>query len=199
MIDLETYLNEAPSAWKENRKFAGYLINRLQPNVVLDLGVDWGHSTLYWAEHGVGKVYGVDIWQPHDVCTAGKNFDKHVLPAFKSFHKQGMTNIELIKGDHRKVYETWTQPIDILHFDIAHTYDGIVKEYNLWRDKLHDKSVCVFHDLLSFPDGVGRFFRDYLSTPRVSFNNQFGLGVMTTDTDLLDDISQNFNVNKLDY
>jgi hypothetical protein len=107
-----------------------------------------------------------------------------------------MTNVELIKGSHIKVYDTWDKPIDILHFDIAHTYDGLIDEYNLWKDKLSNTGVIVFHDLISFPDGAGRFFKDYLTGDRVSFNNQFGLGVISKDVDLIDEINNQFNVTK---
>ena len=196
-VDLEKYFESAPSAWKENRAFANWLVERVKPKTILDLGVDWGHSTICWAEKGVGKVYGVDLWEPNDVCTGGKHLESHVIPAFKSFHQQGMTNIELIKGSHIKVHETWDKPIDILHFDIAHTYDGLVSEYNLWKDKLANNGVVVFHDLLSFPDGAGRFFKDYLTGARVSFNNQFGLGVITDNLNVLNDIVEQFDVEKI--
>ena len=59
-VDVETYFETMPSAWKENRPFANYLVDRIKPDVILDLGVDWGHSTICWAEKGIGKVYGVD-------------------------------------------------------------------------------------------------------------------------------------------
>ena len=62
MIDLEQYFESTPSAWKENRPLANWLVERVKPDVILDLGVDWGHSTISWAEKGIGKVYGVDIW-----------------------------------------------------------------------------------------------------------------------------------------
>lgn len=196
MIDIEQYFESAPSAWKENRPFANWLVERIKPEIILDLGVDWGHSTICWAEKGIGKVYGVDIWEPNDVCTGGKYLYDRVIPAFKSFAKQGMNNVEFIKGSHIKVHETWNKPIDILHFDIAHTYDGLVSEYNLWKDKLTDTGVILFHDLISFPDGAGRFFRDYLTGDRVSFNNQFGLGVISKNVELIEEINNQFNVTK---
>lgn len=196
-VDLEHYFAEAPSAWKENRTFANWLVEQTQPRVILDLGVDWGHSTICWAERGVGKVYGVDTWAPHHVCTGGNNFETRVKPAFKSFYKQGMNNIELIKGRHEQVFETWNQPIDILHFDVCHEYEGLVQEYDMWKQHVVDGGVMLFHDVLAFPDGVGRFFRQHLTGKRLSFNNQFGLGVLTTNHELLDKISDRFNVETL--
>jgi predicted O-methyltransferase YrrM len=196
-IDVEDYFNSAPSAWKENREFANYLVERTNPSVILDLGVDWGHSTICWAEKHIGKVYGVDTWEPNDICTGGKNLETKLIPAFKSFREQGMDNIELIKGRHEQVFETWDKHIDILHFDILHQYDGVLDEYNMWKSHLVDGGVMIFHDVISFPDGVGRFFREYLTGYRLSFNNQFGLGVISDDTELLNDIANKFNVETL--
>lgn len=196
MIDQQQYFEQHSSAWKENKQFAGWLVDKVQPQVTLDLGVDWGHSTLCWASPGVGKVYGVDLWTPNNYSTVGHFFEQFV-ESFRDFHKQGLNNIELIKGDHRDVEATWTRQVDIMHFDILHDYDGVKSEYELWSKHLKPDGVVLFHDLISFADGVGRYFREGLDLPRVEFNNQYGLGVMSSREDLIQDIVDRFDVNRL--
>lgn len=195
-MDQIEFFNKHSSAWKENRDFAIWLVNKVNPDVVLDLGVDWGHSTMSWAKPGIGKVYGVDIWTPNSYSTVGHNYDEFVN-AFRAFYKQGLNNIELIKGDHRDVEVTWNKKVDIMHFDILHDYVGVKKEYELWNKHLKQGGVTVFHDLISFSDGVGKFFREDLKLPRVEFNNQYGLGVMTVNEELLSDIESEFDVTRV--
>ena len=197
-IDIDQYFDSKPSAWKENREFAKFLMNKIKPDVTLDLGVDWGHSTSCWAENGCGRVYGVDTWEPNSYSNSGREFHTTLVPAFKSFNKQGLNNIELSRGRHEQVNETWDREIDILHFDILHTYDGLVEEYNMWKKFVRPRGVMLFHDVISFPDGVGRFIQEYLTGKRLSFNNQFGLGVISDDHELLDSIAENFSVTILE-
>ena len=196
-MEQQNYFEEHASAWKENQQFALWLVNRVRPEVVLDLGVDWGHSTMSWAQPGIGKVYGVDLWTPNNYSTVGHNFTEFV-DSFKQFHKQGLNNIELIKGDHVDVEATWDKFVDIMHFDMGHDFEGVKAEHALWSKHLSDNGVMVFHDLISFSDGVGKFFREELDLPRVEFNNQYGLGVMTTQEDVIQDICDSFDVNRLD-
>lgn len=196
-IDIEQYFERHPSAWKENREFAAFLVNQTKPDVIVDLGVDWGHSTISWAENKPGKVYGVDCWVPNDYSNSGREFQTKLVPAFKSFHAQGLDNIELIKGDHVQVCESWTVPIDILHFDIDHTYAGVMKEHEMWKRHVKQDGVMVFHDLKSFPDGVGKWFEHHLTGPRLSFNNTYGLGVWSENESLIKNISENFDTTEL--
>jgi hypothetical protein len=192
----QEYFNEHSSAWKENQAFALWLVEKVQPDVTLDLGVDWGHSTMSWAQPGIGNVYGVDIWTPNSYSTVGHNYDEFVS-SFKEFYKQGLNNITLIRGDHKDVESTWDKEVDIMHFDILHDYVGVKKEYELWSKHLKEDGVTLFHDLISFSDGVGKFFREDLQLPRVEFNNQYGLGVMTVNEALLSDIESEFDVTRI--
>ena len=41
--------NEKPSAWTGHRYFAKWLVETLRPEITVDLGVDYGHSTFYLA------------------------------------------------------------------------------------------------------------------------------------------------------
>lgn len=190
---LQQHFDRWPSAWKENAAFADWLIHRVEPDVVLDLGVDWGHSTMCWANPGIGTVYGVDTWEPNNYSSVGHNFD-HFTQTFSHFKEHVIPNIRLLKKDHRVAEQSWTRVVDIIHFDILHDYEGVKAEYHLWKKHVRANGVYVFHDLLSFPDGCGKFFKQDLDMPRVSFNNQYGLGVMCEDQQLIDQIVDCFDV-----
>lgn len=194
---LQQHFNKQPSAWKENLPFALWLVDRFKPDVVLDLGVDWGHSTMCWANDNSCDVYGVDTWEPNSYSTVGHNFD-YFVKTFSSFKSREIPNMHLIKKDHRVCESTWDRSIDIIHFDILHDYEGVKQEYALWKSHVRSGGVFVFHDLLSFPEGCGKFFAKDLTMPRVSFNNQYGLGVMSDDADLLSDIINKFDVTPFD-
>lgn len=194
--NLQKHFDRWPSAWKENAMFADWLIRHVKPDVTLDLGVDWGHSTLCWASSNIGKVYGIDTWEPNNYSTVGHNMDEFIN-AFTSFKSKEIPNVRLIRKDHVVAEQKWNKQIDIIHFDILHDYDGVKKEYDLWKKHVRKDGVFLFHDLLSFPDGCGRFFREDLDQPRVSFNNQYGLGVMCEDESLIELIQSKFDVERL--
>lgn len=190
------HFNMHPSAWKENHVFARWLVNKVKPNVTVDLGVDWGHSTLCWASAKVGKVYGIDTWEPnsYSTVTTGNNYETF-RENFKVFAEHGLNNIELIQSDHRVVEAKWDKKIDIIHFDILHDYLGVADEYKLWKKHVNVDGVYVFHDTKSSPDGVGRFFKQ-LPGPKAWFDNQFGLGVMSNRAGLIDTIVDKFEAAK---
>ena len=61
------------SAWLGHMKFANWLVTLLNPSVIVDLGVDYGHSTFSFASANKGIVYGID------------SFDGDIQAGFKKY------------------------------------------------------------------------------------------------------------------
>ena len=51
----------------------------------------------------------------------------------------------------------------------------------------------MFHDTLSFPDDVGRFFNE-IDLPKLNFPQSYGLGVVSTDAALIEEIRVTFGL-----
>jgi hypothetical protein len=81
--------------------------------------------------------------------------------------------------------------IDLLHCDGCHTYEAIRHDYEIWRPKLSERGVILFHDIaehvLEF--GVSQFW-DELRTqyPSFQFQHEHGLGVLAVGRDLPEEI-----------
>ena len=175
-------LDHIPSAWIGHRGFAGWLVKHMQPQVTVDLGVDYGYSSFALAEHNPGTVYGVDMFEGERGATYGST----LAQAQAYCNELGLTNVELIKGTFEHVAKTWTQPIDILHIDGTHTTQAVTADYTIWAPHVREGGVILFHDTTAFPE-VGRVVRQlpgYIG----EFRHSAGLGIVCTDPELAKEI-----------
>ena len=91
------------SAWTGHRAFAHWLVKRIQPQTVVDLGVDYGYSTFVFADAlagSKGTVYGVDLFQG-DVHAGSRDTYEFVMQHVRDHH---VTNIEVIKSDFNELW-----------------------------------------------------------------------------------------------
>ena len=179
---------ERPSAWLGHRSFANWLVKTMRPDITVDLGVDFGHSTFYLAEMGIGNVYGVDSFEG-DYHAGIRDTFQYVNTTKDKYE---FNNITFIKGFFDQVAKTWQKKIDILHIDGFHTYDAVTYDWNTWKDFLKDESVVMFHDTEAFPADVGRFFHEFEMPYKINFIHSAGLGVASRDPDIIELIKKNF-------
>jgi predicted O-methyltransferase YrrM len=162
-------LYRIPSAWKGHEHFARWLVQHMRPQVIVELGCDYGFSTIALAQPGWGTVYGIDrfLGRPErnafELCRA-------------NIAASGVTNIELIKADFRILARSWSKPIDLLHIDGNHTYDDVRLDFTHWSGHVRPGGVILMHDTRSFPSDVGRFFEE-ITWPKFEFQHANGLGV----------------------
>ena len=168
--------HETPySAWKGHRGFAQRLINALQPEVFVELGVHAGDSyfTIVESMHN-GKAYGVDTW-------AG---DKHA-----GFYDDGIHNMVCTVNKQYPFSTLLRMPFDtaaplvqddisLLHIDGLHTYEAVKHDYEMWEPKVRD--VILLHDICvpENPDfGVWKLWAEIKNDKCFEFNHCHGLAV----------------------
>lgn len=167
-----------PSAWEGHGEFAIKLVSELKPNVVVDLGVDFGFSTFCFGYSKIGRVYGID-WFKGDQHTGHRDTYDTVMKTYESLKiHYGLNNIEFIKGDFNDIAITWDKKIDILHIDGLHTYEAVKNDYETWIKFCSEDAVIMFHDTVSFKDSVGRFFNEIESDYKLNKLDSFGLGIV---------------------
>ena len=167
-----------PTAWEGHGNFAIHLTEALKPKVTVDLGVDYGFSTFCFAVLGHGKVYGIDSFEGDEHAGRRSTYD-HVMGLREHFRVTlKMKNLYFIKGYFDDVAKRWEKKIDILHIDGLHTYDAVKNDYTTWLPFLNPDGVVLFHDTISFPHDVGRFFAE-LEGYKHNFEHSHGLGVWT--------------------
>lgn len=176
------------SAWKGHFEFATWLTKKIKPDVIVELGVDYAHSTFSFAGAKIGHIYGIDSFEG-DVHAGIKNtFD--IVTCFNEkliSEKLINNNITFIKGYFNEVVKTFDKQIDILHIDGLHTYAAVKDDYESWVNKTHSNSIVLFHDVTSYPESVGKLFSE-IQTPKFYFSHSAGLGVLCSNEQLLTDI-----------
>jgi predicted O-methyltransferase YrrM len=182
-------IKKIPSAWSEHIEFAEWLVNKKNPSVIVDLGVDYGFSTFSFALPEIGEIYGIDCFEG-DEHAGFRNTFKYVNLKKKQLRYE---NITFIKDYFDNCAKEWSLPIDILHIDGRHKYEDIENDYQTWSKFLNKNGVILLHDTCCYNTdyGVHEFF-DQINISKVNFTNSFGLGIITNDEQLLDDIKKNF-------
>jgi hypothetical protein len=192
--DVENILGNIPSGWNypptSHRAFIEWLINRIKPEVTVELGVDYGYSAFLMSLCQENPVYGIDCF---DVSKHGPREDDDYQFVMSVKEKLGLDNLEIIKGYFEDVVKTWDKEIDLLHIDGLHDYNNCKNDCDTWAPLVKEDGVILFHDTISNPDGAGLFFSQ-LEVPKVNFINSFGLGVASNNAELIQEIKKEFNV-----
>lgn len=187
-------INTLPSAWIGHRPFAEWLVQRMYPDTIVDLGVDHGFSTFCFANPKIGHVYGIDSFEG----------DNHSGPkdaqSLQHFVKQnkinlGYDNITFIRGYFDEIAKVWNKPIDILHIDGFHAYESVKNDYETWSPFVRDGGVILFHDTMVYGGGFGvmQLFSE-IELPKVNFTFWYGLGVVSRNEMLIQEIYQKFQL-----
>jgi len=192
--DVENILGSIPSGWNypptSHRAFVTWLVDRIKPEVTVELGVDYGYSAFLMALCQENPVYGIDCF---DVSKHGPREDDDYQFVMSVKEKLGLDNLEIIKGYFDDVVKTWDKEIDLLHIDGLHDYENCKNDCDTWAPLVKEDGVILFHDTVSNPDGAGLFFSQ-LEVPKVNFTNSFGLGVASNNAELINEIKKEFNV-----
>jgi len=106
-----------------------------------------------------------------------------------------LDNITFIKGYFDEVAKTWDKPIDILHIDGFHTYQAVKHDYETWSKFVKDDAIILFHDTWVFDRGFGvhKLFSE-IKLPKTNFKFSHGLGVVSKDSNLINEINQTFSL-----
>lgn len=184
------------SAWIGLGDFAIDLVETINPNITVDLGVDWGYSTFCFSFPNIGKVYGID-WFHGDAHTSYRNTEDFVRCLHKELSEEfKFDNLEIIKSDFDELSKIWDKNIDILHIDGFHDYNAVKKDYNTWYQFCNEKSIVLFHDTYSFINDVGKFFNE-LDGYKINIPGFNGLGLYTKSEEnynLIKKIILNYNL-----
>jgi hypothetical protein len=195
---LLSFLNNYySSAWLGHLKFAMWLVNKYKPKIIVELGVDYGHSSFAFSSEGIGNVYGIDSFEG-DIHAGQRNTLDVLVDTQKHLLNNKLLvkdNFYPIKGFFDNVYESFEYDIDILHIDGLHTYDAVSNDFNKWITKTHENSIILMHDVVAFKDTVGKFF-DELQYPKTFFSHSAGLGIVSKNQSIINNIINVWSNNK---
>jgi hypothetical protein len=207
---MNTRIKE-PYPWVGHIPFAFYLVEKLKPSIIVELGTHSGNSFCAFCQASKDyspftKVYAIDTWEGDE--HSGK-YDESVFENLTSYVDHNFTNIGfMIRKDFNDAVNDFSDnSIDILHIDGFHTYEAVRNDFETWLPKLKEDSIVLFHDTMVFSNGFGvhqywcEIREKYLFNFNFSHSN--GLGILaieknnnTRSTEFIDFLNRpNFMVN----
>ncbi len=196
-LDLNSYYQNIgyTSAWAENLAFCHWLVPRKNPLCSVELGVDYGYSLFALSENNNGHVFGVDLFTG-DAHAGSRDWVAQYKTVLDFINDNKLYRTHVVRGDFAEVAAAWTTGIDLLHIDGLHTYEAVQADWNNWAVKLNPGGIVLLHDTVSYP-GPRQLLQEIKAVnPDLhvgNFENAAGLGVVTADRVLFDEILAQFN------
>ena len=174
-----------PSAWIEHAPFAFWICEQLRPRRIVELGTHYGYSYFAFCQAierlRLGtSAYAVDTWKGDE--HAGF-YDESVFQSVVARNSEKYSAFScLIRSTFQDALQYFNEgSIDLLHIDGRHFYDDIERDFTLWRPKLTQDAVVLFHDtnVREREFGVWKFFEKVAAQhPSFQFFHGYGLGVL---------------------
>lgn len=179
ILDVLGVLKRIPSAWTAHLEFGVWLTCRFRPQVIVDLGVDYGCSTYGWGAAGVSQVIGID-WFKGDEQTGMRDVERDVLALGGRLAVEGRysNTVRIWRTSFDEAAEVLNGPIDVVHFDGLHTAHALKKDLETWLPKLAQDGIAILHGTRALPTEVGRRF-DKLAYPKTRIEQSTGLGILS--------------------
>ncbi len=186
--------NDTPSAWVEHTPFAFFLIDKLHPDVFVELGTNYGNSYFAFCQavsdlNLSSKGFAVDTWTgDENTGSFGKEVYEHV-DGINSRHFQHFSTLLKMTFDQAvSRFEDGT--IDLLHIDGRHSYEAVRHDFQLWLPKMSNRGIVLFHDsnVLSPGFAVNILMDEIRDRYAIhEFKHGFGLSVVCTGTEVDED------------
>ena len=169
------------SAWLEHAPFAYWLMQAASPRRLVELGTHNGYSFFVFAEAAKRlqldtELFALDSWVGDD--QAGFYGDD-VYDGVAAVVGEDYPTARLVRGNFIDSVDRFEDgSIDVLHVDGRHGYDDVAEDFELYRPKLSNKGIVLFHDTFEFQPGFGvHQFWNEMSHARPSFNFEHGHGL----------------------
>lgn len=173
-------------AWVGHQKFAAWLVEKMRPQCIVELGAYEGGSFFAFCE--AVKVLGldcecfaVDTWKG-DAHSGFYGDDVFKRVALLAADKYPMAYLARTTFDEAARWvPVGNLPIDILHIDGLHTYEAVKHDFETWLPKMSEKGIVLLHDTQAKLPGFGvdRFFAELQAKYKTfEFLHSYGLGVV---------------------
>jgi predicted O-methyltransferase YrrM len=163
------------------------LVRSLKPNVVVEIGSARGRSTCFIGtglkENGTGKLYAID---PH-TSTAWNDIDSVDTYDLLKSNLQKLKlqdHVDILRQTSDVAASGWNKPIDLLFIDGDHSYDGAMRDWELFSPFVQPFGSVIFHDTLWDLKPDPKYARADMGVPRVVEElREAGYPVLTIDRD----------------
>lgn len=177
------FIQSIPSTWKGHELFAIWIVKKIRPKVVVDIGFDQGLSTIAFAHRNLGHTFGIDWIGDENILQKRTAMETAFHNISAAIRLNYVKNIHLIVGPIKEISQRWDRKIDLLHIDGAQKYEEIKEHYQHWKPFLTKDAVLLIHDVESLSKEVGKFFSE-LPLHKFLFLHNKGLGIATNNASL---------------
>lgn len=173
------------SAWTTHAPFAAYVVDRLRPQNVVELGTHLGFSSFAFAEASTRlavpmTVHSIDTWEGDDHAGFyGEDVYAYVRRVVDEDYPDRVALYRGLFSDARPAFANAS--VDVLHIDGRHGYEDVREDYDDWIDTVRDGGVVLFHDIAERENGFGvwRLWEELAeSGSAFAFGHGHGLGVL---------------------
>ncbi len=178
------------TSWLEHGPFAMWLIRKIRPRRIVELGTHHGYSYFAMCQavkevNTQTECFAVDTWSGDEhagfydesifegVIAQNRNYAKFSRLLRKTF-VEALSDIE-------------DGSVDLLHVDGRHFYGDVKEDFESWIPKLSASAVVLFHDTEVRDRNFGVFqYWDEIkdSHPSLNFKHCHGLGVLMWGADI---------------
>ena len=188
IFDNPKYLS-AISAWHGHIPFAFWCMYALKPKIFVELGTHYGDSYFAFCQAAynmrvVMSCYAVDTW------TGDEHSGFYGNEVYNTVNKYNKDNYSLFSTLKRNTFLNAVEDfpdgsIDLLHIDGYHTYEATKETFKIYKPKLSNSAVVLFHDTVSENRnfGVAKYVSE-LPYPRLDFWHCNGLSVICVGKDI---------------
>ena len=173
------------SAWHGHVSFGHWLVDALRPRTIVELGTHNGVSFAAFCNAATRRglttrCFAVDSWKGDD--HAG-HYDESVYEDLHAFiAARFVHSATLVRSFFDQALPLFgAGSIDLLHIDGLHTYEAVRHDFEVWRPKLSDRAVVLFHDTVvrAKDFGVWRLWGELTQQySGFNFHHSAGLGVL---------------------
>lgn len=167
------------------------LINHFNPKIIFECGTAHGGNLFLMARFSNKNTILISVDLPGGI--SGEGYPSWKIPFYKSFAAYNQ-KIFLIRADSHKL-STYkkvekilkNEKIDVAFIDADHTYNGVKRDFELYRNLINSKGIMIFHDIVPSKNknvGVPKFWKEiqnkykYKEIINSNFQNCAGVGVL---------------------
>jgi hypothetical protein len=179
------------SAWLEHAPFSFWLMERIKPRLLVELGTHYGFSYGVFCQavdqlQLETKCFAVDTWLGDE--HAGF-YDDTIFKDLSAYNAQHYSDFsELLRMTFEEALPLIDdRSVDLLHIDGRHFYDDAKRDFQSWLPKLSDRGVVLIHDTNVYERGFGvhQLWKEISATyPTFEFLHGHGLGIVGVGKDL---------------
>ena len=125
------------------------LVRSAKPQVCVEIGSARGKSACFVGmalrENGQARLYAID---PHTRTDWNDNGTIDTLAILKAHLRTARVEqqVQVLQATSEVAAQSWTESIDMIFIDGDHSYDGVRRDFELFRPFMKPDAFVVFHD-----------------------------------------------------